>query len=599
MSFINARTAERSSGRARPQAAVFKFEIRTADGHPVAFCKAPVWVEPENLLAAGTRKLALARGAADRYARRGHVAGPTHADGTPACALEVRYGSYDGRDVVYAEASSDAASSSDVAATRDERYDDGARDNDDDDEDDSARAWRRASKSIGEKSNDVGKMMDIRRKTTRAVSRENALESLLAEHVMHILTDEECSLLWDKREDLAKVPRALPKFLLTVNWGAHADVREGYRLLKTWAPMPPLEALQLLSLRFPDPKVRAYPAPAPVSGCVAAIVSFDESAANPRRRRRIVLRRTARRYAVRCMNALPDAELAAVMLQLAQVVKFERSHDTALNRFLLRRALRNPSVCGHALYWSLATEKDVNDEHHCCRVLFDLYNRCCGDYRVKLGHQVLLVTKLAQITETVKRMRGASDADRDAVLRRELEGVVLPRAFQLPLSPFMVCRGLNLEKCKVMGSAQKPLWLTFHNAVRDGRAEILSVDVATYFKRTTHAVQRCTNEQQRCSRGRARVGPQVRDAPPHVVIFKCGDDLRQDQLTLQVLRSMDALWAEAGLELRMSPYRNPASESPLGRIRVGRRRDRPRRNMSHASPQRRRRDRAPDTARFG
>ncbi|KAH8068923.1 phosphatidyl inositol kinase [Aureococcus anophagefferens] len=140
------------------------------------------------------------------------------------------------------------------------------------------------------------------------------LSRLLAEHVMHALTEDECRLLWAKREVLASNPKALPKFLLTVNWGNHDDVREGYRLLKTWAPMPPLEALQLLSVRFPDPKVRSY--------------------------------------AVRCMNALPDAELAAVMLQLAQVVKFERSHDTALNRFLLRRALRNPSVCGHALYWS-------------------------------------------------------------------------------------------------------------------------------------------------------------------------------------------------------------------------------------------------------
>ena len=138
--------------------------------------------------------------------------------------------------------------------------------------------------------------------------------------------------------------------------------------------------------------------------------------------------------------------------------------------------------------------------------------------------QVLLVTKLAQITETVKRMRGAADADRDAVLRRELEGVVLPRAFQLPLSPFMVCRGLHLEKCKVMGSAQKPLWLTFHNAVRD--------------------------------------------APPHVVIFKCGDDLRQDQLTLQILRSMDALWSEAGLELKMSPYGCVATAGAQGFIEV-------------------------------
>ena len=44
------------------------------------------------------------------------------------------------------------------------------------------------------------------------------------------------------------------------------------------------------------------------------------------------------------------------------------------------------------------------------------------------------------------------------------------------------------------------------------RVEILSVcpDFATYFKRTTQAVQRCKNEQQRCSYGRDWSASQVR-----------------------------------------------------------------------------------------
>ena len=45
------------------------------------------------------------------------------------------------------------------------------------------------------------------------------------------------------------------------------------------------------------------------------------------------------------------------------------------------------------------------------------------------------------------------------------------------------------------------------------------------------------------------------DAPPIYIIFKSGDDLRQDILTLQILTVMDRLWLSAGLDMRMKPYK--------------------------------------------
>ena len=177
-------------------------------------------------------------------------------------------------------------------------------------------------------------------------------------------SDDEKRLLWAAREALVGEPRALPKVLLAVDWSVKSQVREAYRLLGKWAPLPPLHALQLLSKRFPDAKVRAF--------------------------------------AVRCLEPLGDADLARAQLagQGRPVVCCARSHhhrgeaprrrhddvESGINTphfptkaaqrlhrgkpqvLLLRRALRSPLVCGHALYWALAAE--IDKETHSCRAVW-------------------------------------------------------------------------------------------------------------------------------------------------------------------------------------------------------------------------------------
>jgi phosphatidylinositol-4,5-bisphosphate 3-kinase len=52
------------------------------------------------------------------------------------------------------------------------------------------------------------------------------------------------------------------------------------------------------------------------------------------------------------------------------------------------------------------------------------------------------------------------------------------------------------------------------------------------------------------------------------IIFKSGDDLRQDMLTLQMIRLMDKLWLAENLDLRMSPYGCVATGDEVGMIEV-------------------------------
>lgn len=52
------------------------------------------------------------------------------------------------------------------------------------------------------------------------------------------------------------------------------------------------------------------------------------------------------------------------------------------------------------------------------------------------------------------------------------------------------------------------------------------------------------------------------------IIYKNGDDLRQDMLTLQVIKVMDKIWKDEGLDLRLNAYGCIATDFRVGLIEV-------------------------------
>ena len=76
----------------------------------------------------------------------------------------------------------------------------------------------------------------------------------------------------------------------------------------------------------------------------------------------------------------------------------------------------SPPVCGHALFWALHAEREVEDRHHNCRVLLEIYVRNSGQYRVAIGHQMFVVNKLTQVVTAVKEFCASKDEHGDRTL---------------------------------------------------------------------------------------------------------------------------------------------------------------------------------------
>ncbi|EGC40128.1 hypothetical protein DICPUDRAFT_52203 [Dictyostelium purpureum] len=229
-----------------------------------------------------------------------------------------------------------------------------------------------------------------------------------------------------------------------------------------------------------------------------------------------------RNFAIKVINSFSDAEFSDFLLQLTQVLKYEPYHNSDLTHILIQRALANRSRIGHFFFWFLKSEMHTPEIEERYGLLLEGYLRSCGSHRQDLIKQNQVLKSLYGVAMAVKNTHGASE--RKKVLQEGLSKIKFPETFQLPLDPRWEAKGLIVDKCRYMDSKKLPLWLVFEN-----------------------------------------VEPH---AKPLTIIFKVGDDLRQDILTLQVLRIMDRFWKNNGMDLRLQPYKCIATGDGIGMLEV-------------------------------
>lgn len=208
---------------------------------------------------------------------------------------------------------------------------------------------------------------------------------------------------------------------------------------------------------------------------------------------------------------MTDHDLINFLFQLVQALKYESFHDSMLGkgkikkkkyiiinfflvfqaRFLLKRALLNRHLIGTNFFWYLQGELEGGMEDR-FSLLLEVYLRACGEHRIDLLRQIEVVGKISKIGRAVKE---APANKRQEVLQHYLNTLALPSVFRLPTNPSQEVSGLLASQCKFLDSITVPLKLVFENA--DPLGEPISV------------------------------------------LYKQGDDLRTDILTLKMFSLME------------------------------------------------------------
>ncbi|XP_059622925.1 phosphatidylinositol 4-phosphate 3-kinase C2 domain-containing subunit beta [Phlebotomus argentipes] len=298
-------------------------------------------------------------------------------------------------------------------------------------------------------------------------------------------------VLWEKRHYLQALPHALPKILHAAHSWDFASVIDLHDLLRSWSPLSPLQALELLLPRYPDMEVR--------------------------------------RYAAKWVSAIHQDQLVDFLPQLLQALKHDTYEASSMANLLLSRSLESPRVAHH-LYWLLVNHlpgespqntiepQQVDSDttmitqaryHRRNQMMLRALLATCGEkLSARFLAQNMMCRSLAEAAQCVKQSK---ESMRQKTLVQGMEAVnhiLMERPTSLPLGPELEVVGVSVRNCSYFNSNTLPLKINF-------------------------------------------IGPDGGVVP---AIFKSGDDLQQDMLTLQLVKIMDKLWLREGLDLKMVTF---------------------------------------------
>ncbi|KAK6027857.1 phosphoinositide 3-kinase family, accessory domain protein [Ostertagia ostertagi] len=347
---------------------------------------------------------------------------------------------------------------------------------------------------------------------------KDRLETIIRLPSSQSLTREQRDLVWKFRYFLQADRRALNKFLRSVNWDQPGEEQHALALLNDWTPIEAEDALELLSPAFTHPSVRCY----------AVSRLFD--AASPDQ----VLLYLPQLVQALKYEPLPTTDAAIVeqmescsnsqATEATEVVVLEEDEIAArttddLASFLVKYATGYPKVANF-LFWHLKVEAEATRKTD--EALSSVYERLLSRSYADFATWYTGDEKAGGESEDAEARSYEDLTEINLIAQHEGRGQIKHSRTVIYVIACIVhtfvennarqLAGVMPDSAVLFNSAMMPVKLTFKT--------ITGTD---------------TNKE-------------------YTLIFKQGDDLRQDQLVIQMFRLMDSLFKKDQLDLKLTPY---------------------------------------------
>ncbi|KAI5960199.1 VPS34 [Candida pseudojiufengensis] len=285
-----------------------------------------------------------------------------------------------------------------------------------------------------------------------------------------------------------------------------------------------------------------------------------------------------RKLAVERLRLASSEELLLYLLQLVQALKYEAliyqdlngesSEESELDcmklplaNFLIESAVEN-EILGNFFYWYVKVENE--DQLNAVQgniesiygIILNKYIEClkiyCHEHKLPyykhLKRQIWFIKKLTNLVELIRSSFKKNEATAKKVefLRDYLSATTnelnrFPEPFPLPLDPTIMVCGCYPEESSVFKSSLAPLKITL---------------------KTVETKKKSGNQHTTSQ----IFGQKSKKYGKYPLMFKIGDDLRQDQLVIQILNLMDQLLKNENLDLKLTPYKILATSPIAGLI---------------------------------